>query len=827
MIRKLFILSVIIIFQQICIQAQVQAQQDEESVKASLIYYFISFVNWPNENKIDQYTIGVFSQNKKLYDNISKVSRIKMVKTKPIKVVRIDRIDNIPEIQVLYVGSEHNHILSSIYDSISSKNILLISDNSQDRLITMINFVVKPNESQVEYEANKSNLRKEGFTYKNELLLYGGSHFDIKELLTEAENKLATVQETINTLETEIGTKEKELKNKNNTIDSLFSSITIYQAELERQTVQFHELSEQILIKQELLQRKNRELLKQKQQQQSIIEEIQNKKTELENAQKHLTNLKNESASNQEKIAKQTQILSKQADQILTQKRQIYLVILLLLATLFAGITIFRSYQLKKRLSIELEQKVDLRTLELKESQLHSHSLFEHTPVATIEFDFSKVNKFIDQLNIRDEDSFDERFLDTKLLDKCIGLFRIIDVNNEALKLFHLDKKELLKNGYFSYAKTDSKKDLLITLKNIWKGISQLEYETIRQTATGQDLYLIIRWVIFDISKLDYSNVLLTLTDITRLKEYEDELRKHRNHLEELVNDRTAEINLLNKELQSINEELYASNDKLLENKNDLEQAFKKLKETQDQLIQSEKMATIGMLTAGIAHEINNPINFISSGSQLLFDIETDLKEILKKDDTRSSEILMKLDLVISSIKKGVERTTDIITSLRNYLRYDGDVFIKHNILSSLHDALLILQNTYKDKIQVHEQISDVPMVECIPGKIYQVFVNLLSNAVDSIDEQGDIYISISCNADKSNVEVCIKDTGSGIDKEILPIVFDPFFTTKEVGKGTGLGLYIVYGIIQQHNGEIKVESTKGKGTTFIISLPVEQDSNS
>ncbi|MFO7657970.1 MAG: YfiR/HmsC family protein [Bacteroidales bacterium] len=597
----------------------VTAQQDEESIKASLIYYFISYVNWPNENEITKYKIGVLSKNELIFQELIKIAAVKQVKGKPFEITNLKNIGNINNIHILVTGIDYNERLSEIYDSVTNKGILLISDNSREQLFSMINFKSEPNSTQIEYEANRRNLLNNGFTLRNELLLYGGSYVDIKELITEAEERLSSVLNNIEILEEEISLTENQLSLKNKTIEDLYKAIGSYQEELNIKNLQFREVSQQISEKQELLQLKNKELSDQKQQQKKIIAEIEDRKIELEEAVTNLQLLKKEISDQQKEIIKQDEILAKQDYKIKTQKRNIFLIALLLAVSVIMIISLFHSYAFKRRLN----------------------------------------------------------------------------------------------------------------------------------------------------AKLSHSNTLL------------------------------------------------------LENKTELEQTIKKLKETQAQLVQSEKMVSLGMITAGIAHEINNPINFINSGNELLPDIINSIKKKVDINDPETKETLGNLNLVYSSINKGVERTIQIISSLNNYVRSDNNVFSSHNIIESLNDAILILNNRHKDRIQIHENIGQIPLVECIPGKIYQVFINLLSNAIDAINDKGDIYISINKIDSKPEVEILITDTGGGIKEEHLPFVFDPFFSTKEVGKGTGLGLYIVYGIVKQHNGNIEVEPGNGKGAKFIINLPV------
>lgn len=252
-------------------------------------------------------------------------------------------------------------------------------------------------------------------------------------------------------------------------------------------------------------------------------------------------------------------------------------------------------------------------------------------------------------------------------------------------------------------------------------------------------------------------------------------------------------------------------------------------------------MASLGQLVAGIAHEINNPVTFISAGvdslktnideiSQVLDlyqkikpeNVKTklneieDLKERLEYRETRS-EIANLLDI----IKIGTERTTEIIKGLRSFSRMDEDVLKVADIHENLNTTLILLRNKYKDRINIVKEYGDIPQIECYPGQLNQVFINILANAIDSIGERGKVVIRTS----KSNqgIQITITDNGSGIPDEIRSRIFEPFFTTKDVGNGTGLGLSISHGIIEKHMGRIDVSSKVGEGSEFIISLPLKQ----
>ncbi len=256
------------------------------------------------------------------------------------------------------------------------------------------------------------------------------------------------------------------------------------------------------------------------------------------------------------------------------------------------------------------------------------------------------------------------------------------------------------------------------------------------------------------------------------------------------------------------------------------------LKNTQTQLVQSEKMASLGQLTAGIAHEINNPINFIAASC---FALESDFDELRphiqkiekveEQTENPDSEIALVVDEIpelINSIKRGVTRTQEIVSNLNTFSRKSYGQFEKSNLHEGMDSALTILGNKIKDRIQVHKDYGDIPLVECQLLRINQVFLNLLNNAIDAMQTGGDLFITTSQQGDQ--VVIKIKDTGIGMNKAIMKRIFEPFYTTKEIGKGTGLGLSISYGIIQNHKGRIAVRSEPGQGSEFTIYLPIHEN---
>jgi PAS domain S-box-containing protein len=285
----------------------------------------------------------------------------------------------------------------------------------------------------------------------------------------------------------------------------------------------------------------------------------------------------------------------------------------------------------------------------------------------------------------------------------------------------------------------------------------------------------------------------------------------------------------------------------ILRQRDELEKVNIRLVENQAQLIQSEKLASLGQLSAGVAHEINNPMAFVTSNLRTLANYARTIKEaaseygallqalrgdpesplaeardrIEKRDrDGKFQSVLNDLDGIIAESLDGAQRVNEIVQSLKSMARVDNAVLEPTDINHCLEDALKLAWNELKYKCQVEKHFSSLPLVQGHPGQLKQVFINLLVNAAQAIPEKG--VISIRTAAEKGRVTVEIEDTGSGISEENMPKLFTPFFTTKPVGQGTGLGLPISYGIVQSHHGEMDVRSKADQGTTFIITLPVQ-----
>ncbi len=264
---------------------------------------------------------------------------------------------------------------------------------------------------------------------------------------------------------------------------------------------------------------------------------------------------------------------------------------------------------------------------------------------------------------------------------------------------------------------------------------------------------------------------------------------------------------------------------------NEMSQA---LDSTQSQLVHQAKMASLGQLVAGVAHELNNPIGFIYANMKYLNEHTESLFKIINTaqvEPEKLTEVLAKEDFLyikkdlpklIKSCEAGAERTKDIVIGLRNFSRLDEAQLKETDLCVDLTNTIDLLSGEFQKRIEIIKQLEDVPKINCYPSQLNQVFMNILANAAQSIEGAGKIYVSVSM-ADKKTILVSIKDTGPGMSKDVMSKIFDPFFTTKKQGEGTGLGLSISFGIIEEHKGSINVVSQPGKGTDFQIKLPINQ----
>jgi hypothetical protein len=323
------------------------------------------------------------------------------------------------------------------------------------------------------------------------------------------------------------------------------------------------------------------------------------------------------------------------------------------------------------------------------------------------------------------------------------------------------------------------------------------------------------------INILQQENEQVQAEKIAALRENERLVSEQNVILERKVHERTLQLEETNTELST---------------------TLNHLKETQAQLVDAEKMASLGQLTAGIAHEINNPINFVSANVNPLrrdfqdilevlgkyehLDPDHDIRKQLKEIEKYKEQIDMKfipeeIMSLLQGIEHGASRTAEIVKGLKNFSRLDESDIKDADVNEGIESTLTLLKHTFPPNLKLETYFAPLGMIECYPGKLNQVFMNVLNNGIQAMAkmEREEHVLSIQTLEENQQVVIKIKDTGIGMTPEVKAKVFEPFFTTKDVGEGTGLGMSIVFKIIESHHGKIELESKPGQGTLVTIRL--------
>jgi signal transduction histidine kinase len=365
------------------------------------------------------------------------------------------------------------------------------------------------------------------------------------------------------------------------------------------------------------------------------------------------------------------------------------------------------------------------------------------------------------------------------------------------------------------------------------------------------------RWLHIAASPLRNANgevigAIETLVDITTRKAAEEDLRHAHNAAEQLVSERTSELVTAKAALEAdvasrklIEEAMQQRLQEVTELNIQLHEAQGRLVQSQQQLLQNEKLASIGQLAAGVAHEINNPIGYVFSNIGTLQNYIDDLLTLIDASVKAESEIAsaatraelaglrkrIDLDYLKSDVldlmresREGIERVRKIVQDLKDFSHVDATADWQWvDLRRGLESTLNIVNNEIKYKADVIKEFGELPQIQCMPSQLNQVFMNLFVNAAHAMPDNVRGTITVRTGQRDHEVWIEVSDTGSGMPPEVMQRIFEPFFTTKPIGKGTGLGLSLSFGIVKKHNGRIEVSSTPGAGTTFRVILPISQ----
>lgn len=821
----MFLFCLLISLFLLSISSPLKTQQiSDNQVKVGYIFNFLKYITWNKENQIDTFKIGIYGDDPEILSLLKNMEKMQ-VKNKPVRILNFKSIGEIIFCQVLYITNDKNFFVSDIFNLVKGDNTLLVSDRYEYQRYVMINFIYNEN-SKIQFEINTKNIEEARLKTSPKLVLLGGSEIDVRKLYLETEKSLVTEKEKAESYEKELQQKKdeiftmnsrlfnlyQEIRGNKKEIDTLNLNIANQKSELNKLQTETQQQQFNLNVKTLILEKQKLAILDQEKRLGSQKNEILSKQYKIENYSSVLKNQKSEIDKRQSIIENQGQTLNNQIAKIKIQQAFLYLLISLTIVTITLIFFIYYNYKVKKKKNLELEQ-MNLELIENKNEILYQAGQLE---IKNVELE--KLS-----LVARETDN-------AIMIANGQGEFEYINEGFTRMYGYSFDQFLSARGKNIEQASTyEEIKDILAFLNNEKKSIS---YESPNIDAEGKKI-----WIHTTITPLVDKNrnikkLIVIDSDVTRLKEAElDILNKN------------EEIQRQSEELYEHAEQLFDLNQELEVKKKSLEDALEKLKNAQTQLVESEKMVILGQLTAGIAHEINNPINFINSGIEGLKMAFAQVIELLQqfeqitpenarkkleeiktiKQNMDYSTLLKNIDELTKDVKTGVFRTIEIIKGLRTFSRLDESDLKYTDIHKNIDSTLVILRNKFVNRIDIIKNYGNIPEVECYPGKINQVFLNILVNAIQAIPGEGKIWIETKRFAknEKDFIYISIKDSGIGMGVEVKKRIFEPFYTTKEAGEGTGLGLSISHNIIETHGGIIDVESEVGKGSTFVINLPV------
>ncbi|HOP03173.1 MAG TPA: YfiR/HmsC family protein [Tenuifilaceae bacterium] len=806
-LRKVTLLTFLFTTFSLSISAQ---HFSEAKIKTAYIVQFIQNILWPNENEIDTFKISIISTNEMYIDEFVELSKMKSLKNRPISLSIYNSIESIKEPfpQVVFVDSDYNEHLETLLSTVGSNSTLIITDNAQNKELVMINFTYSDTQRRrISFELNSLSIEEDhNLSVLPRLLLLGGSKIDVAELYLKQEQVLVTEREMVERLRHEIDSQENTITKQRLDIERQKHEIEEQQYKLTQQEKYLDSLQLATLKQQSVL-NSNIELLKKYQDDINFQKEqleFQNAEFDKRNRVLEVQNI--EIKNQQERIDAQKSILNEQTRKLGTQTNLLYIsyaAVFLALGMLFF---MFLSYSNKKKANKLLNE--NNLAIELKNNEIFQKNEELKSQAELLE----ETNKELEKLSI-----VASKTNNSVIIMEPTG--EIEWINPVFTKLSGINIEDFVKGQKISLFDVSTYEFVREVFSKCIETKESVNYESSYDTASKDSIWLQTTLTPICNANGDVTKVVAIDSDITQIKNAHQETI---GMLDEIV----SQAELIQKQ-----------NDEITAQKDNLEKAH-------NQLIKAEKMASLGVLTAGIAHEINNPINFVYAGVNSIMRDFVDVDQVLSiilnieslnenPEDTirKITELKDKYDFkgaynaireTINDIMVGAQRTAEIVQGLRNFSRSEKEEFSFTNINKIVEGVLVLLKNKYKHNIEIIKNLdSSLPEIECKMGKMNQVLMNLISNAIDAIENKGTITITTK-HAENSCI-ITVVDDGGGIPLDVLPKIFDPFYTTKDVGKGTGLGLSISYGIIEEHNGTIEVKSEPGKGTEFNITIPLKQ----
>ncbi len=761
------------------ITASLQSQElKREELIASYIYNFAKNIHWPNEEMFEKFNIVIFGDDKNVIREMNKLARIKTLKEKAITVTSTTTLTGIDDAQIVFLLKEYENKLTSVFDRIEGKNILLITDKSKEVRLIMINFYNAENGT-LQFEINKANIINQQLSLDADIVLLGGNEIDIASLYKEGQKSLRDLQKNIEQLEKVTSLQKKYIQQQRDSVSNQRIRINeqLKLLETQSQLLKAKEkelvgMNEKLLEQQKQL-NKNSELLQVKEN--DLLKQVQNiKKQEL-----RLDSLNNELKKQTEefkrgneylrilndKIISQEKVLKEKGALIRTQQFVLLLVMIISFLTILLVFSVYKSYKNKKALTEKLENLVEERTNALKITneelivELEKHKLTENK-LKQSEEQFRLISENVADMIVM-LDLNGKRIYSNPSYKPILGDTKAL-VGTDSLKEIHPDDREKIKKIFEETIKTGIGK--------------RAEYRLIGYDESIH--YIESQGSVIKNNKGEITNVVVISRDITERKKIEEELKIYRENLEELVKQRTAELIIAKEKAESADR---------------LKSAF----------------------LATMSHELRTPLNSIIGFTGILMKgiagplNEEQMKQLsMAKGSAQHLLALINDVLDISKIEAG-----ELVVSIRQF-EFNRSIEKVCDIIKPLAEKknLALVINVPSVPIQIK---SDEKRVE-------QILLNLLNNAV-KFTEHG--FVKIDSQLSENKIITKVIDTGMGIKKEDMDILFKPFRQIDtgltRMHEGTGLGLSISKKLTEKLGGSLTVESEFGVGSTFSLILPI------
>lgn len=789
-------------------------------IKSAMIFKMLPYISWPDEQNLSAVHLAFIGNEQALYQELVKAAKKISIKGKPLTLTKADANTlDAGAYQVIYVSESNNHQLAQLTNNIRRTDTLLISNKAQNRRDLMVNFLTVE-AGGLTFEVNRTNIIFEKLTIDRDLLLFGGTEMDVAELFRESEHSLQQIKSALHDNESQLKTASLQLKQDQQLIKNQISQISSFKQEIVDKSKVINNKEKQITTKEKQLQQRHLELNQLTTQVQQVAQDLQNKQTELagktsQNSQQQalLDDQETKFGALTEQIAEKQHFLAAQQARITSlggqvneqhgtiasQKKTLWITIAILAVFMVLILMTLRSNASRRRSNEKLKQ-----------SRANMVLLGDIGRELTSTRDLHQIMEQVYQSlsGVLDTHVFLMGVLKEEENHIHVGL--IIE-NKQYLPEYNVDLGDDTKPAVWCIKQQS---ELVINNSD-----DQLKYfkQNLTEPEHGEPMETVI-----------YQPLVIHDKVVGCLSLQSPKAHAYNSEQLEMIRTLSGYTAVAMANALGYTE--------LEQQKLKVEQKSLKIVATQKQLVQSEKMASLGTLTAGVAHEINNPTNFTHAAIYMMHNEVEAIKAFLKQlagGDNADPKVLDSFedhfaDLMelIDTAAEGARRIMTIVNNLQSFTRLDNTEQ-KESLIGDLVESTVRLVQTQYDEITIDSQLSFNPPITCYPAKLSQVLMNLIVNACQAIQSERRRstpkkgHVQITTEQSQNQLKISVKDNGCGMSEVTQQRIFEPFYTTKDVGSGTGLGMAISFGIIEEHDGSIEIESAEGEGSVISICLPL------